>query len=171
MKVLIIGIAGTGKSFLVERLKEMGVNAIDVDFTKLAKFVDENGNQVAYDPNGGRNWWASHYYVFNLKLLKDLLKENDNAYVFCNVYGKPGERNGSFDVIGLFDKTYYLLAPKELLAKRLTGRTNNIFGKHPDELHKVLEYKDEMDENAKKLGIPIIDATLPVETMIKIIIS
>jgi hypothetical protein len=35
----------------------------------------------------------------------------------------------------------------------------------------VLEYKDEMDENAKKLGIPIIDATLPVETMIKIIIS
>jgi shikimate kinase len=172
MHVLIIGIAGSGKSYLVEKLKEKGVNAVDVDSSNgLVKFVDEQGNRVEYDRNGGTKWWANHYYVLDVELLKKLLKETKTVYIFGHVGGQPGKGNGFFDVINLFDKVYYLKAPKELLANRLKNRTNNIFGKHPEEVQGLLEYKDSMDEKARKLGIQFIDVMLPVEKIIEMILS
>ena len=172
MHVLIIGVAGTGKSYLVNKLREKGINVVDADSNiGLAKFVNSKGNEVRYNPNGGNKWWSTHFHVLNIRILKKLLKENKILYLFGHVGGQSGKGNGIFDVINLFDKVFYLSAPKRLIANRIKIRTDNPFGKHPEELKGVLYSKDKEDKMARILGLQFIDATLPTEKIIRIIMS
>ncbi len=51
MRVLIIGVTGTGKSYLVDRMKKLGLNAIDSDSSYgLAWMVNAKGREVKYNP-------------------------------------------------------------------------------------------------------------------------
>lgn len=165
-KVLVIGVGGTGKSYFVEKMKRSKLNAIDAD-DGLATFVDADGNEVEYDPGGGAGWWKSHYYVLKLEMLHRLLRETETAYLFGDVGGRPGNGDGLLDVAHLFDRVYYLSAPRRLIEERLAGRTNNPFGKNPDEVKGVMKHKARMDEIARKMKFEIVDATLPADEIIK----
>ena len=162
----MIGVAGTGKTFLVEKMKGMKLNAIDAD-DDLAT-LDADGNELKYDVNGGAKWWKSHYYVLRLDKLEKLLRKCKTLYLFGDVGGRPGKKNGLVDVAQLFDRVCYLQAPMALTRLRLAQRTNNPFGKNPGEVEGVRKHKGKMDRIAKKMGFEVINATLPADKIIKI---
>jgi shikimate kinase len=164
----VIGVAGTGKSYLVEKMKRLKLNAVDVD-QGFATFVNVNGNGVEYNPNGGAKWWKSHYYVLKPGMLEELLGRNKTLYLFGDVGGQTGRKNGLLDVAHLFDRVYYLHAPVGLIEQRLAKRTDNPFGKNPEEIEGVAKHKAKLDGIAKRKNLVIIDATLPTERIIEIL--
>ena len=168
LKVLVIGVAGTGKSYLVKKMKSLNLNAVDVDHG-LATFVDENGNGAEYDPKGGAKWWRSHYYVLKPGRLEALLDRSKTLYLFGDVGGQTGQKNGLLDVAHLFDRVYYLRAPVGLIKRRLAKRTDNPFGKNPEEIEGVAKHKAKLDRIAKRRNLVVIDATLPTEKIIEIL--
>lgn len=170
MRTLVLGVAGTGKSYLVKEMRSRGLKAIDVD-DGLATFVDEEGNQVEYDPDGGAEWWSSHYYVLKLIKLNRLLRENKSIYVFGDVGGQPGKRNGLLDVVHLFDRVCYLRAPTGLIQKRLAKREDNPFGKNPEEVAGTVKHKSRMDEVARRMKFEVVDSTLPTDEIMKVLVS
>jgi len=167
-KVLVIGVAGTGKSYLVKKMKRLKVNAVDAD-EGLATFVDGEGSEVEYDPHGGAQWWKSHYYVLRLEKLERLLRKKGTVYLFGDVGGQPGMRNGLVDVAHLFDRVYYLNAPARLIEERLARRMDNPFGKNPEEVKGVMKHRVKLEETARRIKFEIVDATLPVNEIIRIL--
>jgi shikimate kinase len=170
LRTLIIGVAGTGKSYLVKEMRRRGFNAIDAD-EGLATFVDSEGKEVEYDSNGGAGWWRAHYYVLKKDKLERLLKEKDSVYLFGDVGGQPGKRNGFLDVVRFFDRVCYLKAPVELIRNRLAARNDNPFGKNADEVEGTMKHRKRMDSTARREGFRTIDATLPLDDIIKIIVG
>ena len=168
MRVLVIGVAGTGKSYLVERMKRSKLNAVDVD-DGLATFVDADGNQVEYDPDGGAKWWRSHYYVLKLRKFEKLVRESETVYLFGDVGGQPGHENGLLDVADLFDRVYYLKAPMRLIKERLASRTDNPFGKNPEEIKGVAKHREKLDRIARERKFEVIDASLPMGRILEIV--
>jgi dephospho-CoA kinase len=168
LKVLVIGVAGTGKSYLVEKMKRAKLNAVDAD-DGLATFVDAAGNQVQYDPDGGSKWWKSHFYVLKRGKLEKLLRSSKAVYLFGDVGGQPGHENGLLDVVHLFDRVCYLHAPMHLIRERLANRTDNPFGKNPEEIKGMAKHKEKMDRIARRRNFEIINATLPMERIVEIL--
>lgn len=168
MRVLVIGVAGTGKSYLVEKMKRSKLNAVDAD-DGLATFVDKAGKEVEYDPDGGAKWWRSHYYVLKPGKLEQLLRRSKTVYLFGDVGGQLGHKNGLLDVAYLFDRVYYLRAPMRLIEERLVSRTNNPFGKNEKERKGMAKHKDKLDRIARQRKFKVVDATLPVERIIEIL--
>ncbi len=166
----MIGVAGAGKSYLVREMRRRGFKAVDVD-DGLATFVDDYGEEVEYNPKGGARWWATHHYVLKVGALEKLLKENDPVYLFGDVGGQPGKANGLLDVTHLFDRTCYLKAPKELIRKRLKAREDNPFGKNPEEVEGTMKHKKKLDDVARRRGLKVVDATLPTDEIIKVIVG
>lgn len=172
MRVFIIGIQGVGKSYLVNKMREKRFNAIDVDDKRygLAKHVDEKGKEAKLPELYEKEWWLNHYYVYDVNALEKLLKDNETLYLFGSVGGQPGKGNGDEDVMKLFDRVYYLDATKSLIAKRLVSRPGYA-GKSVEEVERMISWKDEQDAKMRNLHIPFIDATLPTDEVIRIIIS
>lgn len=170
MLTLIIGVAGTGKSYLVKEMRQRGFDAVDVD-KGLATFVDVEGEEVEYDPNGGATWWEAHYYVLKRDGLESLLKRRGSVYLFGDVGGQPGRKNGLLDVTHHFDRVCYLEAPGEVIQKRLAARAENPFGKNVDEVQGTMKHKVRMDGIARRRGFEIIDATLPVDEIIAALVG
>ena len=166
----MIGVAGTGKSNLVKEMRRRGLNAVDVD-KGLATFVDEDGDDVRYNPDGGARWWRSHYYVLKPGKLERLVEGSESVYVVGDVGGQPGKGNGLLDVAPLFDRVCYLRAPPRLIRERLARRTDNPFGKNPEEVDGTMKRKARMDRIARKMGFGIVDASLPTEQIIRFIVS
>ena len=170
LKVLVIGVAGTGKSHLVKEMKRRGLNAVDVD-RGLATFVDGDGNEVRYDPDGGAIWWRSHFYVLKPGKLKRLVEGSESIYIFGDVGGQPGKGNGHLDVVALFDRVCYLHAPPRLIRERLARRTDNPFGQNPQEVDGTMRHKDRMDRVARKLKFELLDASLPAGELVRLILG
>ncbi len=168
MHVLVIGVGGTGKSYLASRLRKKGFAVVDEGSTVgLTKLVDKNGRKAKYSTDSAENFWKNHFQVIDLKVLKKLLRENKTLYVLGDAGGQPGKGNGSFDIIGMFDKVYYLHASEELLESRLMGRTSKQFGKRKGELKGVFAHKAKLDKKAKALGILFVDAAMPVKDIVE----
>jgi dephospho-CoA kinase len=165
LKTLIIGVAGTGKSYLVREMRRKGFNAIDVD-KGLATFVDKEGNEARYE--GGAKWWQSHYYILKRDKLQKLLTEQ-SLYLFGDVGGQPGRGNGLVDVAHLFDRVCYLKAPQEMIRRRLAERADNPFGKKSGEVEGTMKHKAKMDRIARKMKFDMVNATLPTEQIIQIV--
>ncbi len=65
-----------------------------------------------------------------------------------------------------FKKTFLLKIDDETLKYRLATRTNNDYGKHPDDLALQLKWNAEELEAARHKGAIVIDATLPPDEVV-----
>lgn len=171
MHVLILGEGGVGKSYIAEKMKRMGFCVIDEGLELgLSKFVNRRGRKVSYV--GGKKWWADHYYVHDARILKRILRKHKTLYVFgLPEQGEAGSRRWDYDLFRMFDRLYYLDAPKALIRGRLLGRADNPFGKQEGELKAVIEGKERYEKRLRGLGFRRIDATLPTSRIIREITS
>lgn len=147
-RVLITGMSGTGKSTLIERLAALGFKAVDTDWNPEYELVDAGG---VYGPD----------WIWREDRIEALLSTEDADLLFVSAC-VPNQAK----FYSRFDSVILLTATPEVTAVRLAGRTNNPYGKHPDELARVLEDKQTVEPLLRRGATAEIDTDRPVDLVL-----
>ena len=164
--VLIVGPPASGKSYLCRYFNKNGKTAYDTDKVRgLHRYTDKHGNPKAPTKAEWQLKRAELRWVLDRPELKELLGKYNELYVF-------GLADNLAELLGLFDKTYYLNANKNLLRRRLLSKTrDNHFGKSKAQRDWILSEIDASTKEAKQAGFKLIDASLSPKRLFSIITS
>lgn len=154
MKVLLTGIAGTGKSTIIKALNEKGFVSLDLhDIPGLFFWQDkETREKVQYTPVESREWFETVDRLCDISRLKEILSQYDNVVVAGATSGSNQE-----EFLSLFDKIILLQADPETLVRRMQTRINKSgYGKTKAEQEDNIEWQKEFDPKILSYGaIPI----------------
>ncbi len=131
-RVLITGMSGTGKSTILAGLADRGHLTVDTDYDG---WIGEDGRWD--EPRMAR-----------------LLGTEDRIVVAGTV-----ENQGAF--YDRFDHVVLLTAPLSVLLDRVARRTNNPYGKRPEEAAEIAEYVETVEPLLRRGATVILDATRP----------
>lgn len=145
----IDGISGTGKTTLAAELIKRGYTAIDSDDVFAYFGNPETGEPT--DEETQANW------IWDLDKVQGVINSTDEVMFICG-----GALNQN-KIKHIFDKRFMLFVDDDTLKERLLTRTNNDFGKHPDDLARQLKWNKSIVDEAKSAGSIVIDATKPVK--------
>jgi broad-specificity NMP kinase len=156
MKILITGIAGTGKSTIVKALNEKGIVSLDLhDVPDLFFWQDKNTKQeVEYSPVQPREWFDTVDRLCDIDRLKKLLGQYQNVVMAGTTSGSNQKEFLSF-----FDKIVLLQADSQTLVHRMQTRTNKSgYGKTKAEQDDNIEWQKEFDP------LLLSEGAIPVST-------
>jgi dephospho-CoA kinase len=142
-RVLLTGMSGVGKSTVAERLSALGYRVVDTDHGGFS-VVDEHGHQ---------HW--------DVRRVRRLLTTDDADVLFV-----VGADDAQVQFHEDFDHIVLLSAPREVMIERLAARTNNPFGKSPEELTKVLADLERFEPAIRRAATHEIDTSKPIERVI-----
>jgi hypothetical protein len=147
---LVEGLSGAGKSSVYEDLIRRGYRAISTD--RAWKYhaepdTDLRGRPTKYD----NAMWDEQ------KALSELESPEPEVLFVC---GSSGNRD-SF--LSYFTKIFNLRIDDDTMRRRLAERTNNDFGKQPEELELMLGLNR---NDAKPAGAIDVDATQPLDQVV-----
>lgn len=154
MKVLITGPSGAGKTYVSGQLKELGYPVWDSDDIEgLSGWYDGQGNQVSYPPDAGQEFFENHRFLWNRNFLQEFLTIHPDIYIF-------GMAGNAFEMLDLFDKVYFLKVPPKIQMERLLHPLRaNPMGQTEYQRKNAVWWAQIIERDAKKLEIPMIDAT------------
>src|SRR6266700_1369931 len=121
--------SGTGKSTVIGELAARGYKAVDADCDEFSEWVEVIGDSGTFESSveADRDW------VWREDRIQDLLSTEDTDVLFLS---GCAENMGKF--LSQFDHVVLLSAPVDVIVERLRTRTNNSYGKHPNEIARVL---------------------------------
>jgi dephospho-CoA kinase len=137
-----MGMSGTGKSSVVAELVARGYKAVDTD----------NGFCEVL-PDGRQRWRED--------AVEALLDTEDADVLFV-----AGCEENQVRFHPRFDYLVLLSAPQETLVERLATRTDNPFGKSPDELHRVLDDLELVEPLLRRAATDEIVTTAPLDDVV-----
>lgn len=142
-RILLTGMSGTGKSTVIGELVARGYRAVD---------MDEPG-------------WSEHApdgdWIWREDRVRDALAHEEGDVLFVSGCATNQVRfYPQFDAIVLFS------APAEVLIEGLATRTNNPYGKHPDELVEVLGYLETVEPRLRRSATHEIDTRAPLDEVV-----
>ena len=147
-RMLLTGMSGTGKSTVISELMACGYRAIDMDEPGWSE----------YAPDGDWIWREDR--------LRDALASEDRNVLFvCGCATNQVRFYPQFDAIVLFS------APAEVLIERLATRTNNPYGKYPDELAEVLGYLETVEPRLRRSATHEIDTRAPLDAVVAAVLG
>lgn len=155
---LVEGLSGTGKSSVCEELKKRGYNAVEAD-DAFGHYADSNTG-LPTDQKAQLNW------MWDAKKVEHLLASSSIETVFV-----CGGAMNQDKFMHLFTKVFTLLLDDNTLKDRLASRTNNDFGKHPDDLARQLEWNQGSVSYAEQRGTVLIDASKPLVDVVDEILA
>jgi len=142
-RILLTGMSGTGKSTVIVELATRGYRAIDMDEPGWSE----------YAPDG--DW------IWREDCVREALACEEGDVLFISGCASNQVRfYPQFDAIVLFS------APTEVLIERLATRTNNPYGKHPDELAEVLGYLETVEPRLRRNATHEIDTRAPLDEVV-----
>lgn len=153
-RVLITGMSGTGKSSVIAELAAHGYNAIDTDYGGYSELV----SVPADEPTGlepGQDW------VWREDRIDDLLSFEDTDVLFVS---GCAPNQGTF--YRRFDHVILLTAPTDVIVERLATRTNNPYGKHPEEVARVLDLKQTIEPLLRQGAGHVVDTSGPLDQVV-----
>jgi shikimate kinase len=150
-RVLLTGMSGTGKSTVIAELAARGYKAVDTDYGDWHEWA-----AVA----GERDW------VWREDRIRQLLAAEDANVLFVS---GTSANQGKF--YAQFDHVVLLSAPVPLLLERLATRTTNPYGKHPEELARILKDVRTVEPMLRRTCSLEVDTSAPIERVIEIILS
>lgn len=143
-RILITGMSGTGKSTVIAELRSLGYRAID---------MDEPGWSL-YTPDGEWIWNEERVHA-----LLASLEEDDTIFLSgCAI--NQGKFYPQIDTIIL------LSAPADTLVERITTRTNNPYGSHPDDVAATLDNLANVEPLLRKGAHHEIVTTAPLNEVV-----
>jgi shikimate kinase len=150
-KVLLTGMSGTGKSSLIRELASRGYKAVDADYDGFSELTSVPETELT-GLGRGQDW------VWREDRIQELLSTEDNDVLFIS-----GCAPNQWKFYPLFDHVVLLSAPAALIVERLATRTSNPYGKHPDEVARVLLLKDTVEPMLRRVAGLEVDTSVPLD--------
>jgi shikimate kinase len=146
-RVLLTGLSGTGKSSVVRELTARGYKAVDTDDGWCEPLPD------------GRQQWRKD-------AVERLLDTEDADVLFV-----AGCEENQVRFHLRFDHIVLLSAPLETLLERLGTRTDNPYGKAPEEQRRFLEDVETVDPLLRQGATAEIRTTAPLDEVVATILE
>jgi dephospho-CoA kinase len=147
-KVLITGMSGTGKSTILEMLGARGHRTVDTDTDRWSHWVTL--------PDGSPDW------IWREQAIADLLAGHHTGNLFV-----AGCKSNQGKFYPQFDQIVLLSAPADVLLARIAARTNNPFGKRPEERATILEYLAVVEPQLRATATIEIDTSAPIDKVVE----
>jgi dephospho-CoA kinase len=157
MKVLLTGMSGTGKSTLIGELAARGYKAIDADTDEWSEWVEYISTPGIPDSpvEPDRDW------VWREDRIQRLLSTEERDPLFLS-----GCAMNMSKFFPQFDDIVLLSAPAAVIVERLATRTNNPYGKHPDEVARVLGLIETIEPRLRNAAGHEIDTSAPLDEVV-----
>jgi shikimate kinase len=146
-RVFLTGMSGTGKSTLIQELAARGYKAVDTDSDEWSEWADTAD---------GPDW------VWREDRIRRLLATEDADVLFVS-----GCKSNQGKYYPQFDHVVLLSAPTQTIVERLATRTNNPYGKDPDELARVLRHIVTVEPLLRRGASLEVDTSAPVAQVIE----
>lgn len=160
-RILLTGMSGVGKSTIVEELNRRGFEAVDLDTPEWSEYRELDG--VAKQVVGGT---SGEDWLWREDRVRDLLDSSETEFLFAS---GCAPNQGKF--YSHFDHVILLTAPAEVTVQRLATRTNNAFGKRPEELAKVLADKQRFESVLRQGADHEIDTSAPLGAVLDMVLD
>jgi hypothetical protein len=143
---------------VTDELAARGYTAVDADGDELSEWVEVSGQlaEAAGSPvEADRDW------VWREDRIGALLStENAEVLFVSGCAANMGKFLPQFDYIVL------LSTPPDIMVERLRTRTNNAYGKHPDEVARVLSLKESAEPVLRSVAGHEIDTSAPLDDVV-----
>ena len=160
---LITGDSGSGKSTVAQVLARRGYRAYNIDDMPDVTRLEDHTGRPAEWPQGPIDW-SKYAWNWQEAGLQKLLTGARTAFVAAIVSNQAR-------FYSLFEAIFVLVVDKGALRHRLLSRTENDYGKNPDELAGILSYHPMLErELLSAPGAVAIDATKPLDVVVNEII-
>lgn len=147
-RVLLMGMSGVGKSTVVEELGARGFKAIDIDQPGWSEYA------------------ADGKWVWREDKVRELLATEDADCLFVS-----GCAENQVKFYADFDHILLLSAPTDVIIERVTARSNNNFGKRPEELTKILGDIQRVEPILRRVAHREIDTSQPLDRVVSVILD
>ncbi len=158
MRILLTGISGVGKSTLTDELAARGYTAVDADGDEFSEWVEVSGElaEAAGSPvEADRDW------VWREDRIRELLStENAEVLFVSGCAANMGKFLWQFDYIVVLSTRF------DVMVERLLTRTNNAYGKHPDEVARVLSLKESVEPVLRSIAGHEIDTSASLDDVV-----
>jgi dephospho-CoA kinase len=151
--------SATGKSTVLAELAARGYKTVDTDYGGWTELVDLPGSSASGPRKPRETLWREDR-------IETLLSTEDADVLFVS-----GTARNQVKFYGRFDHVVLLSAPAEVMSERLQGRTNNPYGKHPDELAEVLAFKQTVEPSLRRAADLEIDTSVALDQVVARILS
>jgi broad-specificity NMP kinase len=159
-RVLLTGMSGTGKSSVIAALVARGYQAIDLDTHEWSEWVTVEG--AAAEPG---DVWGNRDWVWRERRVRDLLTRERDGPLFLS--GTAANQSQFYPQL---DHVILLSAPGHVIVERLETRTTNSYGKHPDELARVLGHIETVEPLLRRRATHEIDTSIPLDEVVDTIL-
>jgi dephospho-CoA kinase len=156
-RILLTGMSGAGKSTLIGELAARGYKAVDADCDEFSEWVEcSDDPSVAGSPvEANRDW------VWRADRIQALLSTADADVLFLS-----GCASNMGQFLSQFDHIVLLSAPADVIIERLKTRTNNPYGKHPDEVARVLALQETVEPLLRRAAGYEIDTSARLDDVV-----
>ncbi|EFH84267.1 shikimate kinase [Ktedonobacter racemifer] len=153
-RILLTGMSGTGKSTIISELAARGYKAVDADCDEFSEWVEVTSNAGTLESpvEVDRDW------VWREDRIQDLLSTEDTDVLFLS-----GCAENMRKFLSQFNHVVLLSAPTDVIVERLRTRTNNQYGKHPDEIARVLGLVETVEPLLRRAAGHEIDTSASLE--------
>jgi len=157
-RVLLTGMSGTGKSTMICALAACGYKAVDADcdeFSEWVAFAGDSDDAADSPVERDRDW------VWRADRIQELLSAEDADVLFLS---GCAQNMGQF--LPQFDHVILLSAPAQVIVARLATRTNNPYGKQPDEVVRVLGLRETVEPLLRRVAGHEIDTSVGLDDVV-----